>query len=166
MRSRQPLRSAVAFLALAAHNAEEGLFARDWVFANRELLTRYAGLADLWSGSAFRLSLLGLTLLLLAVAVSAARAPQRGASVYVLLGTLAFFAANAVVPHIAGAVALGAYVPGVATAIALVLPVTTWVYISTRRDGYATRRGTFTAAAVGIAIYAGVAGLAGLAFAR
>lgn len=160
MTSHQPLRSAVAFLALAAHNVEEALYARDWALANREFLTQYTGLAEIWSGSAFRLSLLGLTLVLLALAVSAARAPQRGVTVYLLLGTLAVFAANAVFPHVTAAVALQAYVPGVATAIALVLPVATWVYISTLREGYATRRGTFMAAAVGIALYASVAGLA------
>jgi hypothetical protein len=98
--------------------------------------------------------------LLLALAVSAARAPQRGAAVYLLLGVLAVFAANALFPHIAGALALQAYVPGVATAISLVLPVAAWVYISTLREGYATRRGTFMAATVGIALYAAVVSLA------
>ncbi len=127
-----------------------------------ELLTQYtrAGLPAMWAGSWFGLSLLGLTLVLLALAVSAARAPQRGAAVYLLLGVLAVFAANALFPHISGAVALQAYVPGLATAIALVLPVTAWVYISTLREGYATQRGTFMAAAVGVAFYAAVAGLA------
>ena len=161
MKSHQPLRSAVAFLALAAHNAEEALYARDWALANRVLLARYtrAGLAEVWAGSGFRLSLLGLTLVLLALAVLAARAPQRGFAVYLLLGILAVFAANALFPHIAGAIALHAYVPGVATAIALVLPAATWVYLSTLREGYATRRGTFMAATVGTALYAAVASL-------
>jgi len=128
--SHQPLRSAVSFLALAAHNAEEALYARDWALANMGLLTRYnaAGLAETWASSAFRLSLLGLTLALLVFSVLAARAAQRGAAVYVLLGILAVFAGNAVFPHIAVAVALHAYVPGVVTATALVLPAATWVY--------------------------------------
>jgi hypothetical protein len=157
--SHQPLRSAVAFLALAAHNAEEALYARDWALANMELLTRYtrAGLVDIWAGAEFRLSLLGLTLVLLALAVCAGRAPQRSAAVYLLLGVLAVFAANAIFPHVAGAVALRAYVPGVATAIAFVLPAASWVYMSTLREGYATRRGTLIAATVGIALYAAVA---------
>jgi len=160
--SQQPLRSAVAFLALAAHNAEEAVFARHWALANIELLTQYTrrGLAETWAGSGFRLSLLGLTLVLLALAVSAARAPKRGAAVYFLLGVLAIFAANALFPHIAGAVALQAYMPGVATAILFVLPVAAWVYISTLREGYATPRGTFAAATVGVALYGAVVGLA------
>jgi hypothetical protein len=159
--SRQPLRSAVAFLALGAHNAEEALYAGDWVLANRGLLARYApaDLVQAWAGSAFGLSLLGLTLALLAFSVLAARAPQRGAAVYALLGILVVFAGNALFPHIAVAVALQAYVPGVVTAAALVLPATIWVYVSALREGYATARGGLMAAAVGIALYAGVVGL-------
>jgi hypothetical protein len=161
MTSRQPLRSAVAFLALAAHNAEEALFAKNWALANSELLTQYTGrdMAKVWAGPGFRYSLLGLTLVLLALAVSAALARQRGAAVYLLLGVLAVFAANAVFPHIAGALALQAYVPGVVTAILVVLPVAVWIYISTIRDGYASRRGAFAAATIGMALYAVVVGL-------
>ena len=158
----QPLRSALAFFALAAHNAEEALFTRKWVLANGELLTQYTGrsLVDVWAGPAFRYSLLGLTLVLLALAISAARAPQRGVAVYLLLSVLAIFAANAMFPHIAGALALQGYVPGVATAILIVLPVAVWVYVSTLREGYATRRGSVVAASVGIVVYAAVVGLA------
>jgi hypothetical protein len=154
--SHQPVRSAVAFLALAAHNAEEALYARDWALANMGLLKQYTapGFADIWTGPAFRLALLGLTLVLLALAVWAARTPPRSAAIYLLLSTLAVFAANAVFPHIAVAVALQAYVPGVVTAIALVLPAAAWVYISTLREGYATRRGAFMAATGGMALYA------------
>ena len=160
--SRQPLRSAVAFLALAAHNAEEALFAQKWALANGELLKQYTGrdLAETWAGSGFRLSLVGLTLLLLALAVAAARAPKRGAAVYLLLGVLAVFAANALFPHVAGALMLQGYVPGVATAILFVLPVAAWVFVATLREDYATRRGSFTAATVGMAFYAAMVGLA------
>jgi hypothetical protein len=146
---------------MAAHNAEEALYTRDWVLANADLLARYGltGAARAWASPGFRFSLLGLTLLLLALAVLAARAPRRGGAIYLFLGILAVFAANAVFPHIAVAVALRAYVPGVATATALVLPVATWVYVSMLRDGHATRRGTVIAATVGVALYAAVIGL-------
>jgi hypothetical protein len=160
--SHQPFRSAVAFLALAAHNAEEALYGPGWVLANREWLTQYIrpGLPEIWVGSAFRLALLCLTLVLLVIAAWAARAVRRSPAVYLLLAVLAVFAANAVFPHIVGAVALRAYVPGAATAIALVLPVAIWICISTLREDYATRRGTFMAATIGIALYATVASLA------
>jgi hypothetical protein len=159
--SRQPLRSVVAFLAFAAHNAEEALFTKNWALANSGLLAQYAGkdLAKIWAGPGFRLSLLGLTIVLLAFAVSAALARQRGAAVYLLLGVLAVFAANAVFPHIAGALALQAYVPGVVTAILVVLPAATWIYISTIREGYASRRGAIAAATMGVALYSVVVGL-------
>ncbi|MBL8516563.1 MAG: HXXEE domain-containing protein [Betaproteobacteria bacterium] len=159
MTSRQPLRSSVAFLALAAHNAEEALFARDWALANVDLLKRYAtmDLAAIWAGPAFRLSLLCLTLALLALSVLAARASRRSVAVYALLAVLAVFASNALFPHIAAAVALQAYVPGVATAIALVLPAATWIYLSTLREGYATAHGLLIAAIIGVVFYAAVA---------
>lgn len=162
MTSRQPLRCAVAFLALAAHNAEEALYARDWALANTGLLRQYApaGLVELWAGASFRFALLGLTLALLALSVLAARAPRRGTAIYLLLGILAVFAANALFPHIAAAVALQAYVPGVATAVALVLPAAAWVHVSTIREGYATRLGAAMAATSGIALYAAAASLA------
>ena len=160
--SRQPLRSTVAFLAFAAHNAEEALFTPDWATAHVELLEQYTrrDLVETWAGSRFRLSLLVLTLMLLVLAVVSARAPRRGASVYLLLGVVAIFAANALVPHIAGAILLGTYVPGVATAILVVLPVAAWIFISTIREDFATRRGSFIAAISGIAFYAAVVGLA------
>ena len=156
----QPLRIAVAFVALAAHNAEEALSGRDWALANADLLASYGmgGAARAWASPEFRFSLLGLTLLLMVLAVLAARAPRRGGAVYLFLGVLALYAANAVFPHITAAVALRAYVPGVATAIA-VLPVAAWTYVSTLRDGYATRRGSVIAATTGVALYAAAVGL-------
>ncbi len=109
---------------------------------------------EAWAGSRFRLSLFLLTLVLLVLAYVSARAPRRGASVYLLLGVVAVFAANALVPHIAGALLLRAYVPGVATAVLVVLPVAFWVYLSTIRDDHATRRGGLIAAVSGIGMYA------------
>lgn len=152
----QPLRSTVAFLAFAVHNAEEALTAPSWAVANIEFLDQYTrrGLVETWAGSKFRLSLLGLTLMLLVLAIAAARAPKRGAGVYLLLAVLGVFAANALFPHIAGAVILKAYVPGVATAILVVLPAAAWINISTIREGYATRRGSLIAAAAGVTLYA------------
>ena len=162
MTSKQPLRSTVAFLAFAAHNAEEALTGPKWALANIELLEQYTrrGLVVTWAGSWFRFSLLGLTLALFVLAVASARAPKRGAAVYLLLGVLAIFAANALFPHIAGAILLEAYVPGVATAILVVLPVAAWIYISAIREDYATRRGSFMAASLGIVLYAAVVGVA------
>ena len=157
----QPLRSTVAFLALAAHNAEEALTAPSWALANIELLKQYTrpGLAETWAGPRFRVSLFVLTLVLLVLAVVSARAPKRSAAVYLLLVVLAVFAANALFPHILGAVFLEAYVPGVATAVLVVLPVAILIHISTIRAEYATPRGSFIAATTGVALYAAVVSL-------
>ena len=162
MTSKQPHRSIAAFLAFAAHNAEEALTAPNWALANIELLRQYTrrGLVETWAGPRFRVSLFALTLGLLVLAVVSARAPKRGTSVYLLLAALAIFAANACFPHIAGAIFLEAYVPGVATAALVVLPVASWVYVSTIREGFATLRGSCMAAIAGIVLYAAVVGLA------
>ena len=161
MTPHQRLRSSIAFLAFAAHNAEEAIFAKDWALANSAWLVEYTGrdLAKIWAGPGFRLSLLGLTAVLLALAVAAAQARPRSLAVYLLLGVVAVFAANAVYPHIALALALGGYVPGVATALLAVLPVAAWVYASSIREAYASRRGALAAATIGIALYSLVAGL-------
>jgi hypothetical protein len=154
--SRQPLRCALAFIALAAHNAEEALFARHWVLAHVEVVSRFTGRdrIEFWAGPDFRISLLVLTIVSLLLAILAARARQGGFAIYLLLGLLAAFVANAIFPHILGAIALGSYVPGVVTAILLVIPIAVWVYIGTLREGYATRRGAIAAAAGGIVFYA------------
>lgn len=160
--TRQPLRSAVAFLAFAAHNAEEALAAPSWALANIDLLRQFTrrGLVETWAGARFRLSLLGLTLALLILAVASARAPRQGTSIYLLLTVLSVFAANALFPHISGAIYLEAYVPGVVTAALVVLPVASWVYVSTIREGFATLRGSYLAAIAGLVLYAAVASLA------
>lgn len=134
------------------------MYAPAWVRANSEQLERVVGsrMADTWQGSSFRYSLLALTAALLIVAAAAARSPRGGAAVYVLLTALAVFSANALFPHIAVAVALREYVPGVATAVACVLPVSAWVYVSTVQERYATRAGARIAVTAGVALYVAI----------
>lgn len=136
--------------------------APSWALANIDLLSRYTNrvLVEMWAGARFRLALLGLTLALLVLAVAAARAPKRGASVYLLLVALSVFSANALFPHIAGAILLQAYVPGVVTATLVVLPAASWVYVSAIREGFATLRGSCLVAIAGIVLYSAVVGLA------
>jgi len=94
--SLQSFRSAIAFVVLASHNAEEALYAPNWARSNIELLAQYTkrDLAETWAGSR------------------------------------------------------------------LVIPVGVWVYVSTLREGYATRRGAFMAATGGIALYSAIGWLA------
>jgi len=158
--STQPIRSFAVFMALAAHNVEEAIFAPRWVATHTAQLRPYVGDAAIatWAGAPFRFSLAGLTAALLVLAWAAARAPREGFAVYLLLAVLAVFAANAVVPHIVAAVVLGGYVPGVVTASAIVLPLTVWCYASTTRDRYATVRGAIMAGVIGVAAYAVLVG--------
>lgn len=144
-----------AFAVLAAHNAEEAFAGPGWIVAHESLLREYFGprMLAAWSAGSFRTSLAVLTLALLVVALMAALAPRRGAAVYVLLGVVAAFGANAVVPHIAGAILLRGYVPGLVTAALLVLPLNVWLYASATRSGHASATGAAVAASLGVAGY-------------
>ncbi len=155
MRVDQRVRSLAAFAVLAAHNAEEAITGPRWVEAHAALLRDYfaPGMLAVWSAGPFRTSLAMLTAILLVVALLAAAAPPRGAAVYGLLGVVAVFAANAVVPHLVGAIVLRSYVPGLVTAVVLVLPLAVWLYASSTRSGYATATGAAAAASLGVAGY-------------
>jgi hypothetical protein len=148
---RRTLRALSSFVAIAAHQAEEAVVGPSWVAAHSEWLRSAVGdrVVDLWLGPTLRPGLLAITVAAGLVAIVAARARERSPAVYLLLGTLALFAVNALVPHLAVALLLGRYNPGAVTAGALVLPVAIWVFTTTLRDGSATPRG----AAAGTVVY-------------
>lgn len=149
-------RAAASFVAIAAHEAEEAVVGPAWAAAHREWLRGAVGdrPVEIWTGPGFRPGLLAITVAALIVAIVAARARERSPAIYLLLGTLALFAGNALVPHLAVALLLGRYNPGAVTAGALVLPVAIWVFTATLRDGSATPRGAAVATVAGTVVYA------------
>jgi len=153
--STRAFRAAASFVAIAAHEAEEAVVGPAWAAANREWLRRAVGdrPVELWTGPSFRPGLLAITVAALAVAIVAARARGCSPPIYLLLGTLALFAVNALVPHLAVVAWLGRYNPGAITAGLLVLPVAAWVFTASLRDGSATPRGAAVAMVAGTAVY-------------
>ena len=153
--TRRASRALASFLAIAAHEAEEAVVGPSWVAANSEWLRSTVGdrPAELWLGPSFRPGLLAITVAAGLVAIVAARARERSPANYLLLGTLVLFAVNALVPHLAVALLLGRYNPGAVTAGALVLPVASWVFTASLRDGSATPRGAAVAMVAGTAVY-------------
>jgi hypothetical protein len=154
--NRYALRAAASFVAIAAHEAEEAVFGPAWAAAHAAWLREAVGdrLVDVWTGPGFRQGLLAITVAALLVAIVAVRASAGSPAVYLLLGTLAAFAANALLPHLAVVVWLGRYHPGAVTAGLLVLPVATWVFAASLRDRSATPAGAAVAALAGTAVYA------------
>jgi hypothetical protein len=55
---------------------------------------------------------------------------------YLAFGFMAAVLANVVIPHLALTVALRSYMPGLATAVALNLPVLTLLVVQALREGY------------------------------
>lgn len=153
--NRRTLDALASFVAIAAHEAEEAVFGPSWVAANSGWLRDTVGdrPVEIWTGPGFRPGLLVITVAALIVTIVAARARARSPAIYLLLGTLALFAINALVPHLAVALLLGRYNPGAVTAGALVLPVAIWVFGASLRDGSATLRGAAIAAVSGIFVY-------------
>lgn len=153
--TRRATRAAASFVTIAAHEAEEAVFGPSLVADNSVWLREAVGdrPVELWTGPGFRPGLLAITVAAGVVAVVAARARERSPAIYLLLGTLALFTVNALVPHLAVALLLGRYNPGAVTAGALVLPVAVWVFTATLRDGSATPRGAAIATLAGIVVY-------------
>lgn len=154
--NRRTVHALASFVAIAAHEAEEAVFGPSWVTANSGWLRGTVGdrPVELWTGPSLRPGLFAITVAALVVAIVAARASARSPAIYLLLGTLALFAVNALVPHLAVVVLLGRYNPGAVTAGALILPVAIWVFTASLRDGTATPRGAAVAAASGTVVYA------------
>ena len=137
------------------HNLEEALTAPQWLDAHAAELRVRFGLERIPAASApaFLTSLTILTAVILVWIAFASRARPRSAGVYGCVFLFAVFFGNALVPHLAGAMLLGAYVPGVATAVLLVIPFTVLWSVKAFREGWVRGPAFFAAAAVGLLFY-------------
>jgi uncharacterized protein with HXXEE motif len=84
----------------------------------------------------------------------ASRSGPRSVGAYSILVLYGVFAANALVPHLAGAIMLGGYVPGVITAVALMIPFTIWLSRQAILDAYARPNGLALALVAAAIVYA------------
>ena len=94
-----------------------------------------------------------LTVVILFWIAIASRSRERSFGVYSIVFLFAVFFCNALVPHVAGVVLLGSYVPGVLTAALLVIPFFILWSIRAFREGWVGATGFAVTVAVAAAFY-------------
>jgi hypothetical protein len=117
-------------IVVTLHNAEEAIGFPGW---SREAGSRWHG--SITSGT-FRFAAAILALLAFAVTWMSLVSGRQTVWTYLAFGYIAAMLANVPVPHVAATIALRRYVPGVATAVLLNLPVLTLLVVCALREGY------------------------------
>ena len=118
-------------IVITLHNAEEAIWFPDW--------TRRAG--RWWwhtpvAPGVFRFAVVVFTILAFAVTWLSARSGKQTVWTYLVFGYMVGVLANVLIPHIALTLAMRRYMPGVATAVALNLPVLSLLVVLAVREGY------------------------------
>lgn len=153
--SRRRRLSWLGFAVIALHNLEEAITAPRWLAVHAPELQARFGLERIPAADAtvFYVGLTMLTVVILFWVAIASRARERSVGVYSIVFLFAVFFCNALVPHVAGAVVLRSYVPGVLTAVLLVIPFTTLWSIRAFREGWVGGIGFAVTVAVAAAFY-------------
>jgi len=116
-------------IALTLHNVEEAIWLPGW-----------SKRAVIWhkpvTPRRFRVVVVVLTVLAFAVTWLSAISGKQTVWTYLAFGYMATVLANVLIPHVALTVALRSYMPGVATAVALNLPVLSLLMVLAIRNGY------------------------------
>jgi hypothetical protein len=115
-------------VVVTLHNLEEALWLPAW--ANRTGFWRTPV-----SPRFFRFVVAVLTALAFLVTWLSARSGAQTVWTYLMFGYIAAMLANAVYPHLALSISTRSYMPGVATAVALNLPVLSFLVASALSDG-------------------------------
>jgi len=116
-------------IVITLHNTEEAIWLPGW--SKRAVLWH----SPVTPGS-FRFAVAVLTFLAFAVTWLSARSGKQTIWTYLAFGYMVAVLANVLIPHIALTVALRSYMPGVATAAALNLPVLSLLVVFAIREGY------------------------------
>jgi hypothetical protein len=116
-------------IVVTLHNAEEAIWLPGW--SKRAVLWR----SPVTPGS-FRFTVVVLTVLAFAVTGLSAGSGKQTVWTYLAFGYIAAVLANVLIPHLALTVALRSYMPGIATAVALNLPVLSLLVVLAIREGY------------------------------
>jgi hypothetical protein len=140
---------------VSAHNAEEALTIPAWLPSRlHELETRFGVRPPLTGSNLFYIGVIVATIIPAIWVVIASRSAPRSVGAYSILVLYGVCAANALVPHLLGAIMLGGYVPGVITAVALVIPFAIWLSRRAVIDSYASPRGMMVALVIASLVYA------------
>jgi len=116
-------------VVVAVHNTEEAIWLPSW--SKRAVLWH----SPVTPGS-FRFAVTVFTVLAFAVTWLSAESGKQTAWAYLTFGYIAAMLANVLVPHVVLTVALRNYMPGLATAVLLNLPVLSLLAVMAVREGY------------------------------
>ena len=142
---------------IVAHNLEEALVAPPWLSQHwAELVARLGRPVLHFSTQGLYLAITVVTLLSLVVIAVTYRSSPRSLGTYSLLTLFGIYFINAFAPHIFVALVLRSYVPGLLTALLLVVPYTVVFAASGVRSGRYTKRGVGIAVAVALLLYASI----------
>jgi len=116
-------------IVVTLHNAEEAIWLPGW--SKRSVLWHRSV-----SPGTFRFTVAVLTVLAFTITWLSAESGKQTVWTYLVFGCMVATLANVLIPHIALTVALRSYMPGVATAVALNLPVLSLLVVLAIREGY------------------------------
>src|SRR5690349_3301206 len=116
-------------VVVSLHNAEEAIWLPDWCKRTGPWRLPIAAVV-------FRFAACVLTVLAFVVTWLSARSGKQTVWTYLAFGYMVAMLANVLVPHVAASVALRSYIPGLATALALNLPVLSLLVVLALREGY------------------------------
>jgi hypothetical protein len=147
---------------IGLHNLEEALTALSWLHVHAPAVRSIAGaeLPPMVPGYFFA-ALAGITAASVAWVLLTYKARPKSLAAYSLVVLFGMFFANAFVPHVAGAIAFRGYVPGVLTAVTVVIPFFILFVAKGLRADHFTRPGVIAAIAVAVLGYC-LAGLSAL----
>lgn len=116
-------------VVVTLHNAEEAI----WLPAWTKRIRRWPGPVE---PAVFLFAVSIFTVLAFAVTWLSARSGKQTVWTYLAFGYMVGVLANALVPHIALTLAMRKYMPGVATAVLLNIPILSLLIIAAIREGY------------------------------
>jgi hypothetical protein len=142
--------------AVTLHNLEEAIWLPEWV-------AKHSGeLPFVISPGAFRFAAAVLTVAAYVITYLSVRRGRESIWAYVLFGYAAAVLVNVFVPHVPAALIFRSYVPGLATAVVLNLPVMSFILMNAIKQGCVSGR---KAVAFGIGVPVGISGIIPVLFA-
>jgi hypothetical protein len=130
-------------IVVTLHNAEEAIWLPGW--------SKRVGF---WrtpvSPGVFRFAVAVLTVLAFALTWLSVESGKQSAWTYLAYGTMVVTLANVLIPHVAASAMRRSYMPGLATGVALNLPVLTLLIVMALREGYVSG-GKAAAYSIGVA---------------
>jgi hypothetical protein len=116
-------------IVVTLHNAEEALWLPAW---SKRTGSRFAPVGQ----RVFLFAVTVLTVLAFGVTWLSAESGKQTVWAYLTFGCMVVTLVNVLIPHVAVSVAQRSYMPGVATAVTLNLPVLSLLVVMALRDGY------------------------------